>query len=238
MASTIQDIDAGVVPRIQDAAGKLNQPARFSAIASAVAEYQIVRPRTLVIALTGTGVFDYAVSALTGWVDGFSTLLRVVGPVASGDANPPALETDTVEIVLKPTTGNVLRFRDRVPSSSEVYHVYFTAPHTLSTSTCTIPVQDDQALMDLAAHYCCLKLKAFYSQPTDGSFEADTVDHGGNAERYATLASDYRKSYDQKLSLGDDNKAEEAAFAMSEIDRNGFGNRGRFDLHFHGRQFH
>jgi hypothetical protein len=239
MASTILDIDAGVVPRIQDAAGKLDSPARQAAIASALAEYQIARPREVVVALTGSGVFDYAIALLTGFVDGFSTLLQVVGPIVANDANPPKLETDTVGIVRVPTTGRVLRFFDRVPSASEVYHVYFTAPHVLTGTalSSTVPVQDDQALMDLSAHYCCLKLSAFYTQGTDGSIEADSVNHEGKGDTYRSMAASFRRSYEQKLSLGEAG-APDAAFATSEIDRGGFGNRSRWDLHFHGRDTH
>lgn len=197
MAASIQALDTGVVPRIKDAAGVLSQADRHLHILSAVREYQKARPRKLVKVLTGNDAYDYAVSLLPSFVDGFSAIKDVRGAIVSGYP-PPSLDRD--EWVLERTeAGAVLRLVNALFPSSQTFEVHYTAPHTVTDATCTVWVSDDEAVMDLAAAYCCSALAAYYGQETDGSIGADTVDRAGKPEQYRSMETAFRKGYEAKL---------------------------------------
>jgi hypothetical protein len=201
MPTTILTIDEGVQPRIKDEAGVLSASDRQGHIRSALAEYQKIRPRQRVTALTGSGVYDYAVSLLTGFEDGFSYIVRIDGPVLVGPYIPPRLDASEYALVRTPA-GQFLRFCWAL-NSADVYHVNVACRHTLDGTTSTVNAPDEEALMDLAAAKCCKALKAFYSQSTNGSIEADTVDHSGKAELYGSLESGYLAAYEAKVKLPD-----------------------------------
>ncbi len=198
MASNIGDIDAGLPSRIKDEAGKLSPSDRLAAIASALAEYQKARPRWRVTALVGAGTYDYAIASLTGFEDGFSWIGRVEGPVQTQPSIPDEVPADRYAIVRTPS-GVVFRFLDRNPSSSDTYWVTVACRHTLNADTSTVLAVDDEALMDLAGAYCADALAAFYTQSTDGSMQADTVDHTGKSDTYRSLASSLRAKYAAKV---------------------------------------
>ncbi len=202
MADNINDIDARVQERIQDASGKLSPPARHAHIRSALAEYQKVQPRWLVSALVGASTYDYAVSGLAGFEDGFSWIEKIEGPILLGPYSPPCLDRDRYAIVRTPS-GQFLRFLNWAPSTAETYHVTVAGRHTLNGETSTVLSVDDEALADLAAAYCAEALEAFYTQGTDGSIQADTVDHSAKAETYRALKASFRKAYETKVAIPD-----------------------------------
>jgi hypothetical protein len=202
MATTILTIDAGVIARIKDEAGKLSASDRQRCIGSARSEYEKLRPRQQVTALAGASVYDYATSGLAGFEDGFSHILRVEGPVLVGNYVPPVLDPYFYSIVRTPA-GLFLRFRPWAPATGQTYNVTVTTRHTLDGTTSTVLAPDEEALMDLAAAHCCDALAAFYSQSTDGSIAADTVDHSGKAELYRSLKGTYRAAYDAKVKWPD-----------------------------------
>lgn len=200
--ATLSTIDALVVPLINDDAGVLSAAQRKTHIGSALVEYQKRRPLIVVYELTGTSVYEYAVSLFTGWSDGLSYFARIEGPVIDAVTNipPRTLAEDEYSLVRTPS-GLFLRFRVWAPATGQKYWVHYAAPHTLTESASTVFAVDETALAELGAAYCCDALAAHYAQGTEGSFEADTVNHDGKAGIYQGLSKMYRERFDAKVPM-------------------------------------
>jgi hypothetical protein len=245
MAANIGEIRAGVIGqdgkhgRIQDIDSKLTTSPDLTcdvdlAILSAKEQYEKVRPREVTLKLDGTGAFDYAVSALTGFVVGSSSILAVHYPYVTTEQIPLPLEKEWYTL-LQLDSGTVLRFLIHQPTALEDFLVTFTAPHVLTAAASTIPAADDQALMDLAAANCCDMLAALYAKDVDSTILADSVDRRGKSDNYRSMAASFRRLWDFKMQTG---AASQAAVVMGDIDRQGFGHMGRLDYFFHGWRSH
>jgi hypothetical protein len=222
MATTTTTIDAKVVHRLQDAASKLgsltagNSPQRLEAIASARAEYERSYPLEKVVQIAGAGAFDYAVSATNfpGFVDGWSDFLRIVYPYTAADQNMSALDEADYGLVRLPS-GLFLRFANATPAATELFLAWYSAQHTLSASTSTIPVSDDDALADLAACYACEMLAGYYTQASDPTQQADTVDRRSQGDQYRSQAKRWRDAYNAKMALL---TTQRAAMAIADLN--------------------
>jgi hypothetical protein len=232
MASNIGDFRTKVGNRIKDAAAKLVQADVDAAIVGALEEYSKARPRERVILLTGTGAFDYLASGLTGFVDGFAPggVRSIVYPWDATTPTPTFLDSDQFGLI-RLVAGLTLRFLSARPTAAQQFLVTYTTPHTVDVSTSSVSVADDETLSDLAACYACEALAGFYSQSTDGSISADSVDHRSKADMYRSQAKRWRDAYAAKMQ-GDD--ADEAAFAVSDVPVGSFSNRPADRLFFHG----
>lgn len=238
MAANIADIRSKVASRIQDAAGKLTTTATTGdvdrAIVSALAEYQQARPRLVSVVVAGNGGFDYAVSTLlTAYKDGFSAINLIVAPYDSTAQGFVGLDADDFEVVRLPA-GLYLRLLALTLTAAQSMLVEYTAPHTLTTSTSTIPEADDEAFSDLAAAECCESLAAAYQQSMDSTIAADAVDYKSKSREYRDLAKSYRDRYERKLGLGDAAKTGPASVHV-DVDRR-LSDIEASDLTLHGRR--
>lgn len=132
--ATFQEARDGLGVLIKDGAGHLEPSEIDSIIETAAKTFQRRFPRILAYELSGAGVFDYAVTGITGWVEGFSAIQDVYFPYLSTDQNPPRLETKDWRIWDTPT-GRMLRFLSDTPGASDKALVVFTAPHTADADT-------------------------------------------------------------------------------------------------------
>jgi hypothetical protein len=236
MASNIGDIRAKVTPRLQDAGANLSATPGGDvdvAIQAAVGEYQREHPLEKAVRIAGSGAFKYAISGLTGFVDGSSGLLGVAYPHATTDQFLNFLEDDAFGIV-RDDTGAFLWFVSARPATGEFFLVVFTAPHTVSATVWTPPASDDEALADLATAYCFQLLAGRYSQETESSISADVVNRLTKAAEARANARIWREAYASKMSSGSSGSA---AVAMGDIDRF-FGTQQGHDYFFHGGRRH
>jgi hypothetical protein len=237
MASNLGDILVKVETRIQDTAKKLVQKADLTGdiaegIKAALERYSKDRPRERAIRVQGTGAFRYGAAAvLTGYVVGFSSVMRVAYPHVTTDAEPAFLEDGTWEVRLDYDDVAYLVFKTATPSASEYFAAWYTAPHTLNATTCTIPALDDEAFADLAAAEAFYKLAARFVQTVDGSVDADVTDRRTRADIYRSLGKDFEAKYRSRMQGGD--TPLKAASYITELDRT-FGD-GVHDHFFHGR---
>ena len=236
MASNIGDIRAKIPSRLQDAAASLTATPGGDidvAIQAAVAEYQREHPLEKAVRIAGTGAFKYAISGLTGFVDGFSGILGVAYPHLTTDQFLSFLESEEFGIV-RDDSGAFLWFVSARPASTEFFLVVFTAPHVVSATTWTPPASDDEALADLATAYCFQALAGRYSQDTESSISADSMNRLTKAQEARANARLWRENYQIKISSG---KAGSAAVAMGDIDRF-FGTQQGHEYFFHGGRRH
>lgn len=235
MASGVGEIESKVAERLQDQLSILSKargPGAISrAIASAVEQYSKDRPLEKAVSVDGDGGFDYALP--TGFVDGFSMVQAIYYPYLTTDQDPPALDPDEWTM-FRTATGPKIRFLADSPTAAEDFLVQFTAAHTLSASTSTIPSTDDEAVADLAAAEAYLMLAGYFAvQSNDSSIQVDSVDRRTKAQECRDQAAAYRKSYSRKI--GADTETVRPASAWGDVD-SAFGDFTRSDYFAHGRR--
>ena len=172
----------------------LGEAEKIMSIGMAVKEHSKHCPLIVVEDETGAAVFDYAITLLASWSDGFSTIKQVEYPVNDAEAEASVLQDDAWEIYQKPA-GKYLRFLEDKPAATESFRVIYTALHTCTDTACTVEAAMEEAVQMLAAAHFCNMLAAYYSQTQDSTIAADSVDHKSKASEYATRARAYRKLY-------------------------------------------
>ncbi|MEN6639567.1 MAG: hypothetical protein ABFC95_10250, partial [Smithella sp.] len=172
----------------------LEDPEKIQAISAAVAKYSSHRPREVIEEVDGDGTFDYLLSDLTSWLEGFSSIKTVEYPVDDTAQEPNILQDDAFKI-FKKAAGSYLRFQEDAPSASEDFRITYTALHVCTNALCTIPASDEQAVQMLAAANFCQMIAAYYAQTQDSTIQADSVDHKSKASAYAGRARAYNQEY-------------------------------------------
>jgi hypothetical protein len=172
----------------------LSEADKILAISQAVKEHSKHKPLIVVEDIDGDGGFDYAVSGLESWNDGFSVIKQVEYPVDDDDQSPDILADDEWTIYQKPA-GDYLRFLEDTPDATEDMRITYTAPHTCTDAACSIKNIDTEAVQALAAAYFCNMLSAYYAQAGEPTIQADSVDHKSRSSEYAGKARMYRKMY-------------------------------------------
>lgn len=178
----------------------LEREAKLLAIDRAMEEHSRNKPRIIVEKESGADAFDYAVTGLDYWSDGFSVVKKIEYPVDDDDQEANYLDDDEWEIFSK-ETGDVIRFLDNTPTSSEYFRVHYTALHTCGDTTCTIADGDVNAVKLLVAAVFCDMLAVYYAQNMDSSISSDSVQHSSQAREYAARAKAYRGMYYDQMGI-------------------------------------
>ena len=235
MASNLQTFTGKLELRIKDDAAKLTTDEKNAAVSAAMEEYSKARPQRRAELVDGTGAFDYALDGatpkLSAWRDSLSAITSIIYPWSATTVSPPVLTADDY-VILRLSTGLVLRFVTATPTTAEKFLAEYTTLHTADSTTTTVPTADEEALSDLCASYACEVLAGFYSQATDGSFAADTVAHLSKAQEYRAQAKRWRDAYLSKMG-GD--SADSPASAVSAV-ASVFPTPRRDAYFFHGSQ--
>ena len=180
----------------------LDEADKILAVNMAMKAHSKRRPRVIVEDEDGDGGFDYAITGLEFWSDGFSVITTVEYPVDDDDETPDILQDDEWTIYEKPS-GKVLRFKEDSPAATEDFRVTYTALHTCTTAACTVKDYDEEPVQALAAAYFCDMLATYYAQSGDSTIGADSVDHKSKASEYAARARAYRKIYFDHLGIAE-----------------------------------
>lgn len=178
----------------------LGEPERIFAINAGLKKYSGHRPRIVVEDEVGNASFDYALTLLADWVEGFSTIKSVEYPVDDTVEAADILDEDAWQIYQKPA-GKVLRLLENSPVATEDLRITYTAIHTCTDAACSVPAYDEEALQILTAAIFCDMLAAYYSQTSDSTIQADSVDHKSKASEYSYRARAYRKIYYDHLGI-------------------------------------
>jgi len=178
----------------------LGDAEKIFAINAALKKYSGHRPRIVVEDEAGNASFDYALTLLAEWTDGFSVIKSVEYPVDDTNETPSVLSEDAWAIYRKPA-GKALRLLEDTPETTESLRITYTALHACTDSACTVPSYDEEALQILAASIFCDMLAAYFAQTQDSTIQADSVDHKSKASEYAARARAYRKMYFDHLGV-------------------------------------
>ena len=172
----------------------LGEAEKLFAIGAALKKYSGHRPRIIPEDEAGSGSFDYPLTLLADWTEGFSAIKSVEYPVDDTTRATPILQDDAWTIYQKPA-GKCLRLLEATPTATESLRITYTALHACTDADCTIPSGDEEAVQALAASQFCEMLAAYYAQTQDSTIQADSVDHKSRASEYAGRARAYRKMY-------------------------------------------
>lgn len=190
--------------------------AKILATGQAVKTYSRHRPRIVVEDEAGSGAFDYAVSLLAEWSDGFSMVQQVECPVDDTNDSAEILDEDAWIIYPKPA-GDYLRFLEDVPAVGNTFRVTYTALHTCTDMACTVKAIDEEAVQSLAAALYCEILATWFAQNQDSTIQADSVDHTSKSRDYAARAKAFRKIYRDHLGLKETDTVPAAA-SVGDLD--------------------
>jgi hypothetical protein len=190
----------------------LGEAEKIMAISKAVKRYSQDRPLEITEDEVGNGGFDYLLTLLASWSEGFSTIKQIEYPVGDTDADAEILDDDAWQIYKKPA-GKVIRFLEDTPAATESLRITYTTLHTCTDAACTIPTADEEAVQMLAAAGFCNMLATYYAQTQDSTIQADSVDHKSKAAEYAARARTYRKEYFDHLGI------EEGKVAPASVTR-------------------
>ena len=178
----------------------LGETEKIMAIEQALELHSKHRPRIVVADIEGAAVFDYAITLLTSWSDGFSVIKQVEYPVDDTNETPDILQDDDWMIYEKPE-GQYLRFLNATPLATEDIRVTHTAPHTCTDAACTVKTSDEKAVQALSAAFFCEMLSTYFAQTQDSTIMADSVDHKNKSRDYSARAAAYRKIYYNHLGI-------------------------------------
>lgn len=202
------------------------------AISAAITRFSQDQPREVVVDMAGAGTDYYPLtggsSVAASWVDGSSSVQSIdypAGAVANG-YTPTWLDPDNDWTTYKNATLTYLRFRNAAPAVGETARLTYTAPHTHTSVTDTVPAQDLDALCDLAAYYACLALATKASGSQDSVIAADSTNYRDAQLRYKQQAEGWLKSYGDRMgiSVGEDGKTAPAgASATADWNRSNTG---------------
>lgn len=178
----------------------LGETEKIFAISAALKKYSAAKPRIVAEDEAGTGSFDYALTLLAEWLEGFSAIRTVEYPVDDASEDASILSAGAWQIYQKPA-GKYLRLLEDTPAATESLRITYTALHTCTDAACTVPAHDEEAVQILAAALFCDMLAAYFSQTQDSTIQADSVDHKSKASEYAARARAYRKMYFDHLGV-------------------------------------
>ena len=199
--STLTDYTNAIDQFVQGAL-PLAEADKQLAVSMAMKIHSKNKPLIVVEDETGDGGFDYAVTGLALWSDGFSVIRAVEYPVDDDDETPDVLADDEWSIYTKPA-GDVLRFANDKPAATESLRVTYTAIHTCTALACTVKTYDEEAVQALSSALFCEMLATYFAQNQDSTIAADSVDHKSKAAEYATRARTYKKIYLDHLGIKD-----------------------------------
>lgn len=180
----------------------LGESDKIIAINMSMKQHSKQKPLPIIEDETGDGGFDYAITDLTYWSDGFSAIKRVEYPVNDDDETPDVLADDAWTIYSKPA-GDYLRFLENTPLTTESFRVTYTGLHTCTVTACSVKTYDEEAVQALCAAFFCSMLSTYYAQAGDSTISADSVDHKSRSDHYAARARMYRKMYFDHLGIKD-----------------------------------
>ncbi len=141
---TFQDARDGLGSLLKEGAGNLSPEDRDRFIIDAGRTFSRQFPRKVAIEIAGNDGFEYALSLLTGFVDGFSTITQMFYPWDPDEQDPEPMERKYFQIFEGPS-GAVLRFIRNRPRTTEEFLPVFTVPHALSTAVADVIGQFDVA---------------------------------------------------------------------------------------------
>jgi hypothetical protein len=234
LASTRADYLDNIQRLATDVSGALDSSDYDAAINNAVVTYSRLRPLDRVQQYTSNGNRTFVFP--DGWDSEISPgSQRVEYPVDTTADYPDLTEPEQI-IIYRTPSGEQLRFRssennDLVPSSGDIFRLFYKGRHVFTTSEITVPLSHFAAFSKLEAAEALMMLATRVAQNGSAGITDGLANYQSKESSLTKLAEKYRKEAMDNLI----EKSEEAApaagfFSMQQDDANrrpsGFFGRG------------
>lgn len=188
------------------------------AVQQAVRIYSRYKPRVAVSDIAGTtvsGDFDLALPA--AFQDGFSSIKSVEYPYDSTSPTPAYLKEGLDYRVYRNTTSVVLRFFNNRVTNTQVARVEYTAPHTVTDTSTTIPAYHEDAVSNQASSLIADMIAADYANHVRSSMDEIAIDFQIKANEWQTISDRFQMLFRKDLGLGKDGE-NTPAVAWTDLD--------------------
>lgn len=225
--ATLADFVTAVGLRVPDDAGRLAAIStsigvtdiRADRVLSAVRTYSRARPLEADEIITGDGSRQIH-AAPRHWQHNFSVLADLEIPVDLVPAQMVRPVKDQLVVIRREGLDWIGTVR-RTLSLGEVARVHYHTAHRVTLISeggeNTIPDNDFDAVVDLAASMCCETLATWYAESTNSTITADNVGQLEKAGLFGTLAETYQRRYTSHMAPLIDADGE-AAIVMHDTD--------------------
>ncbi len=203
-----------------------------SAFDRAMVEYNRLRPRTVLEALSGDGsTYDFPLPSR--WIVGFSTISRIEHP--TGEQYPAYLDGDDWIVrldVLGQQPIRYLRFLADAPvSGTDNVLLSYTTRHVHTDEYSTLPPNDVEPVCWLAASWVADARSADEADTAAPTINADVVNYREGVTRWARVASRLRDRFEKHIGAGSDGVTAAGGFVDWDVSPTYGG-----DYLFHGRR--
>jgi hypothetical protein len=156
-------------------------------LATAASYYSRLRPKERYFDTVGDGS-SYSIPVPSDWDDSFSVVKSVEHP--AGKRAPIFLRDGRDYVVYKSTGATVIRLLEVTPSATETTRVCYSATHTITDDSSSVPVHDEEAVSIMLASFIAFALSARYAQISDSGLGADSVDYSIKAAEMRKVAQE------------------------------------------------
>lgn len=192
----LSDFQALVADLLRDVEERIEDAERDRALASAVRRYAGDRPRKLVADVTAEA--GHVLDLPEAWEPEVSAVQSIEYPV--GEAPPAHLDAEAWRLYEGPDGVSIQI--DDAAAAGAVYRIRFTAGHTLSAETDTIPARDREAVASYAAGLLLEGLAGIHAADSDEALVgAPVVQQSSKFDRYARRARTLIKRYGELLGV-------------------------------------
>lgn len=169
-------------------------------LAQAIRTYSIDRPRVLAGYMSGTSTaFDFSLPSKFVW-----NLSRIISVEYPADQQYPiyldSMDWTVLEKIVHGQPVRFLRFPYQIPDSgTNNILVKYTTRHEHSDEYSTIPPEDLEAVLWLAASYAAITLSAKSAATTDSTIDADSVNYRDAETRWGSVAKRLKEMYENRV---------------------------------------
>lgn len=160
------------------------------AIDAAVRQLSQDAPREPFVDLVGTGAQMYALPE--DWASGSSRVVSIECPI--GELPPRMLDRQRIFVTRDAAGAERVGIQDGLAVGT-LARLRYTAPHTVSGQTDTVPEPYRWPVACYAASLLCGQLASWYANQTDSTIGADAVDHKSKSELWRSREREYERKY-------------------------------------------
>lgn len=199
--SNATDYLAALKRKIKDTAARYTDPEKDAFVQEAVEQYARDKPRRVDDLITGDGT-ALRHATPTDWEDRFSVITEVEFPTGE---DPVVLLQNLQDLfrIVQQSNVELIQFKTLTIPNLDTLRIVFTALHIVDGSTNTIPINDENAVVALAASKLAAGLAAFYAEAHESSIDAETVDNQSKADTFSNLSKELVKEYQEHITAGE-----------------------------------
>ena len=142
----------------------------------------------------------------TTWEEGFSSINELEFPVTTDNKTkfpPEIVDPKNYKVSRVPSgTSSVLKliFLDTpYPVVGDIFWLRYTHRHTVDATQSTVPLADENALMNLILSICCEAIANYWLTTQSSSIGADVINYQSKADEYSKRASKYFIMFESEI---------------------------------------